>query len=181
MTQNEIQLIFIVETTREVQSDEMYIRAILNYYYTLGENRISFIYLAGKNNYRTGKVRSKIEKLTRDYKKFTGGASFVIHVFDKDNAHKDYQDKQFVREVTAYAREREYHLIWFVRNIEEVLWGKEVKKSVKKKMAIKFLETAAIKRVTKKKLSAASNVNRIGLSNALTVLNNFPEIKKIAI
>ena len=56
MTNSEqIQLIFIVETTAEAKIDDQYIWATLEEYYSLGENRISFIYLEGKYKYNARK------------------------------------------------------------------------------------------------------------------------------
>ena len=46
-----IQLIFVVETTKEAKTDHHYIKEILGKYYTIGNNKISYVYMGGKHNY----------------------------------------------------------------------------------------------------------------------------------
>lgn len=179
MTNSEqIQLIFIVETTAEAKIDDQYIWATLEEYYSLGENRISFIYLEGKYKYNAPQVLKKLNKEIKDFASFTKGKSYVIHTFDKDRAHAVWQDNNFVKEVTAYCKQNNYYLVWFVKTVEEVFWGERVKQDQKREAAIQFRKRNGIRKVNKTNLLAAANVNSAGKSNILTILNKFKEIKK---
>lgn len=173
-----IQLIFVVETTEKVRSDKMYLDALLEHFYNVGENKISYVYLEGKYKYQTPRVIKEVTKLIKDFAMFSKGHSFVIYVFDKDFAHVDKQDAVFVDNVIKYTQKHSYELVWFVKTIEEVMIGKHVKKSEKKEAAVRFLKSQKIKEISMTNLSAGSNVNSPGKSNILQVLDKFKEIKK---
>ena len=52
------QLIFVVETNKDVKSDEIYIKSILNHHYDLMNNntvRVQFVYMDGKTKYQNKK------------------------------------------------------------------------------------------------------------------------------
>ena len=119
----------------------------------------------------------KLNKEIKDFADFTKGKSYVIHTFDKDRAHAVWQDNNFVKEVTAYCKQNNYYLVWFVKTVEEVFWGEESNK-IKSAKQIRFRKRNGIRKVNKTNLLAAANVNSAGKSNILTILNKFKEIKK---
>ena len=52
---NNIQLILVVETDDNAKTDFHYIQSVLEYYYTVGENKISFVYMGA--NITTNLIR----------------------------------------------------------------------------------------------------------------------------
>lgn len=177
MRTSPIQLIFCVETTSKAATDRQYINALLNRFYQVGENKISYVYMQGKHNYQDQRVIKDIQKLKKDYALTGQGQSFVIYVFDKDMNAQNPQDNAFVKEITRYCKEREYAYVWFVRTIEEVLWGSKVRKQEKRKKAEQFIARHRINEVKEGALRAHQNVNAQGKSNILTVLDRFKEIQ----
>ena len=178
MSEEFIQLIICVETNENAKTDYYYIKSILNKYFSVGANKISFIYMDGKYNYRNGKVLSKIKERINSFKASNSGKSYVIYVFDKDNNYINAQDSNFESVIINYCNDKNYHLVWFVKTIEDVLWGKLVKKQDKLIKAQQFQLKKQIDNVEISKLSAKNNVNARHKSNILTVLNKFTEIKK---
>jgi hypothetical protein len=179
MNEDYIQLIFCVESTQKAAIDSKYINEVLTQYYNVGENKISYVYMSGKFNYIHQKVLKKIDKLKRDYQVTGKGKSYVIYVFDKDLNAQDHRDNQFEMTVKKYCKENNHQLIWFVRTIEDVMWGSKVSNKEKKRKALQFISRHQIEKVNKTNLTALSNVNASHKSNILTVLDNFLEIKKI--
>lgn len=51
MSLSPIQLIFCVETTLKAATDRHYINAILDRFYQVGENKISYVFMQGKYHY----------------------------------------------------------------------------------------------------------------------------------
>ena len=172
-----IQLIFCVESTEKAATDKGYINEVLNYYFNLKENKISYVFMGGKYNYNNQLTINKINKLTKEYKLTGSGKTYVIYVFDKDQNTQDSRDNQFEKDVKKYCKELDYKLIWFVRTVEQVMWGSKIKKPFKRTKALDFIKKDQIKNVKKKNLEAHDNVNSSCKSNILTVLNGFRQIK----
>lgn len=118
-----------------------------------------------------------IEKLRKDYALTGQGQSFVIYVFDKDSSTQIPQDNAFEKEINRYCRKHKYELVWFVKTIEEVLWRSKIRKQEKKQKAEQFIAKHRINQVKDSLLKANQNVNAVGRSNILTVLNRFKEIQ----
>ncbi len=178
MNSDYIQLIFCIESTEKAAIDSKYINEILSQYYHIGENKISYVYMCGKHNYNHYKVLNKINKLIKDYQVTGSGSSHVIYVFDKDLNTKDYRDTQFETNVKKHCADQNYKLVWFVKTIEDVMWGMKVSRKEKKKKAIQFISKHQIKKVNKRNLEATANVNASHKSNILSVLNTFSQIEK---
>lgn len=149
------QVIFVVESKKETDSDGIYINEILKFYYGnfIKENEISIKYIPmkGKNHFNHRDVKEKLKKLIEREKN-----SEVIYVFDKDNATIDANDSLFNEKVTKYCKNNKYKLVWFVKNIEEVL----LKKSSSKKTedAVNFRNKKMIENI---KTSVLLNKNPI--------------------
>lgn len=178
MSDDYIQLIFCVESTEKAAIDSKYINEVLKQYYNVGENKISYVYMKGKFNYKHIKTLKKIDKLKREYQVTGSGKSHVIYVFDKDLNAQDHRDSQFEMDVKAYCTDRKHHLIWFVKTVEDVMWGTIVGKKEKKQKALQFIRRHQIEKVKKTNLEALANVNASHKSNILSILNTFDEIKK---
>ncbi|MDD4204149.1 MAG: hypothetical protein PHF62_03385 [Acholeplasmataceae bacterium] len=171
-----IQLIFCVESTEKAATDKWYINEVLKSYFNVGENKISYVYMGGKHNYNNRSTINKINKLTKEYQLTGSGKTYVIYVFDKDQNNQDSRDSQFEKDVKTYCKELGYKLIWFVKTVEEVMWGSKIKKQFKRTKALEFIRKDQIKNIKKKNLEAHDNVNSPCKSNILTVLNGFRQI-----
>ena len=176
MSDAPIQLIFCVESPEKVPVDKIYIDEILNRFYKVGENKISYVFMGGKFKYNQPKTINKIARLIKDYQVTGTGQSYVIYVFDKDRNSQHYPDAQFEQNVIQYCTSNNYLLVWFVQTIEDVMWGERVEKQ-KKQKAIQFIKKRHIESIHKGNLSARSNVNARRRSNILTELNKFPQLK----
>src|SRR5690554_4309570 len=141
------QVIFVIEPKRKTDSDGIYLMEIINYYYShlKKENTISikFVMMEGKYNYKKAKVVNQIEKLTALEK-----STKVIYVFDKDMGGISYNDTLFVNKVSDYCQQNKYELVWFVKDIENVM----LKRSSTSKTieARRFKENKDIKNIEKK-------------------------------
>jgi hypothetical protein len=133
----------------------------------------------GKYNYNHPKTVNRRQKYIKDYQITGNGKSFIIYVFDKDLNVYDYRDAMFEKEVTQYCNEKAFLIIWFVKTIEDVLWGYKIDHKDKKDKALQFIKRNQIQNVKQINLKAHVNVNASHKSNALTVLNKFSQIKKI--
>lgn len=172
-----IQIIFAVETTEKAKTDYFYIREVLNKYFDIGNNKTSFVYMCGKHNYCNVKIAKKIKTLIKEYS-ITSGKSYVVYVCDKDKNMSVPQDSKFIEDLEEYCFINGYELIWFVTTIEEVLWGSKISDKEKITKSKQFVKQKRINDVNRLNLSASSNVNSKKMSNILTVLSNFPEIKR---
>lgn len=170
------QLVLCLETSDKDKSDWFYINAILEQYYDISKTRISYVYMNGKNNYNNKRILKEIKSYTLQFK--TSGSTNVVYLFDKDLNNTRYEDKQFVINVTNYCQNNNYELIWFVKTIEEVMWGKKIHKNDKTKKAMEFVKKNKVLEVNEKKLLFLESVNTKGNSNIMTVLNKFDYIKK---
>jgi hypothetical protein len=134
--------------------------------------------MSGKFNYNHPKIIKKIDKFKKDYQLTGSGESYVVYVFDKDLNTQDIRDAQFEIDVKKYCKKNQYKLIWFVKTIEDVMWGSKVSNKMKKQKALQFISRHQIENINKKALNALSNVNASHKSNILTVLNKFQKIRK---
>lgn len=127
-----VQLIFLVETNKECQSDWIYINTFVKHYYPINENiKLSVIYLGSKDNYyRKEKAILELKK------KYHIGKSIVILCIDLDGNDKLHNDKN--EAITNYCKIKGYKLVWLNKNIEDVFLKETVYKNDKKKKAIEF-------------------------------------------
>ncbi len=175
---NNIQLVLVVETDKKSKTDFYYINSILDYYYNIGENRISYVYMGSKYNYNSEKVVKEINKWVKNYSVVNKGQSFVIYFFDKDLSSSKYEDLEFNNEVTKYCNDNSFDLVWFVQNIEDVMIGVNNVGIDKVKSAMSFYTQNKIRTVDEKNLRLNHNVTNQGRSNVLTVFDKFNQIKK---
>lgn len=142
---NGIQLILVVETNRKADVDVGYLNEIIHYYYDLkNEVSIKYIYMEGKHNYN----QRRFEKEIKRYCSMYSGESHVIYVFDCD--------------------QEGYEIVWFVRNIEDVLHKKHMESNKKKEAMIVFKRTKQIQKVEARNLSSP-NPRQSKTSNILYV------------
>lgn len=168
-----IQLILCIESDHKNPIDEKYIRQIIKRFYILGENKLSFVHLSGKNQYKHAKKLKDIEKLIKEYRLTANGQSKVVYCMDKDESTVDPRDNQFIEDIESFCRTKSFDVVWFVRDIEEVVWGHRVADNDKSKKVIDFIKHNEVEKISKTNLSASNNVNKKTKSNVLTVLNKY--------
>lgn len=130
------QYIFCLETTKQADTDWLYIRKVIDY---LNKDNQSFdrykpLYMAGKGNYNN---KSFVRQLKEAINMFSG-ESIVIYCMDLDDYHTNSETKKFVDNVEKYCNDNNYRFVYFSRDIEEVFWGKRISQEDKKKYATKF-------------------------------------------
>lgn len=96
--------------------------------------------MCGKHNYNNKKVIDRIEK----HKDFTT-SSEVIYALDKDDFHINYRDQEHIKKVENYCKNKGYHIVWFVKNIEDVFL--QHTPNNKRSAAIRFRKTKQIKNI----------------------------------
>ncbi len=179
MSDQYFQLIIAIETTEKAAIDKFYIDTVIRKYYNVGLNKISYVYMSGKHNYKHPKTIKQIDNLVKNFNLVGNKTrkSHIVYVFDKDLNTQDPNDIQFENTVTRYSEELGYPIIWFVRTIEEVMWGVKIGKKEKRDKAEQFISRHQIEKINKTNLLAHDNVNATCMSNILTVLNQFLEKK----
>ena len=154
----------------------LYLKAVLEYRFNILRNtnvKITPLYMNSKHNYNKPKVTREIEKLTNQY---IFGETTVIYFLDKDDFHTRPADMRFIDEAIKFCAERNYLLVWFVRDIEQVFLGRSIPDNAKKSEAEKFRRQNNIEKVNFEKLTII-NPRSDGTSNILCVLDLFDELK----
>lgn len=166
------QLIFCVETTEKAQTDVIYIKEVRDKYYKdTNQITINYVYMDSKNRYNNKNVTGKINRLIKDY----AGKSHVFLCIDTDKFDSEAADRKMFETISNYANDKQYELIWFCHDVEEVFIGSSVHNSDKIKAAAKFRSNNGIKKVEESKLKALKpNVHK---SNILRVLDKYLERK----
>ena len=87
------QLIFVVETDSNNQSDDRYIKKLINSRYDLSSNEIKtqYVHMGGKSHYDDSAVTSRINKYVKGNK---GGENHIIYCFDTDEIESQYKYKE---------------------------------------------------------------------------------------
>ena len=169
------QLIICVETNRQCKSDWMYIKSTIEQYYAINNSdiKLSPVYMNGKGNYKSNKVKKEVATLIKQYAAGTekGSESHVIYAIDSDEYFANAEDAAFIKNVVKYCKGNNYELIWFCRDIEEVYLGKRIEKREKEREATAFLQNHRIKTI-KSEILKSENVT-LGRSNILLILDKY--------
>lgn len=138
---------------------------IIRFYYSdiINNFTIKFVPIGGKFNYNNQNTINKISEYLKIEKN-----SKIVFFFDKDQHSSSSEDSKFVQDVTLYCKRNKYALIWFVKDVENVLISRS--SSTKTKDANRFRRTRAIKEVLESKLRNPNPQNN-GTSNILCVLD----------
>ncbi|MDD3348766.1 MAG: hypothetical protein RBR48_06230 [Bacilli bacterium] len=164
-----MQIIIVCECKSKSKSDYHYIKATIDKNYDLrGKNiKLSPIYLEGKGDWN--KKERRINYYRCKYK--STGETKVVFCLDYDDPKKTKNNIAKNKEIEKYCRQKDYELVWFNGNIEQVFLGRDIKKSEKVKEAEKFLSSRQIETLDMNKLS----INKITLetkgSNLFVILN----------
>ena len=168
------QLIFVVETDSRNQSDERYVKKLINSRYDLSLNDIKtqYVHMGGKSNYNDDAVISKIDKYIDENE---DGENYIIYCFDTDEIALQYKYKEeFIKE-KKYCDDHNYYIVWFNCDVEYVLLGKRVESNKKKQESIKYYNHE--QEIPVKKL-LGKNEEIKGYSNLFLVLDELLPQKK---
>lgn len=167
------QYIFCVESNSKSKTDWKYIKTIINCYYQKNDDKYSQVYLNGKGNYDSKSIAKKIKELVNKYK----GISKIIYCIDLDEFENNKADNIFYTKIEKYCLENNYELVYFVRNIEEVIWNKKVENNEKNGLANKFLKNAHIDSRTMSRFKLETK--KLKTSNLFCVMDKYMYKKKI--
>ena len=174
-----LQLIFVVETNKKCNSDWIYIKDTIEYFYSYERTQVKFsvVYMDGKGNYNSKKKEKEIKSLTSQYSSTSNtNRSRVIYCFDCDDYDSKMDDLKFLEEAKKYCDEHEYDFVWFCKDVEQVYIGKKVDDSQKKKEAATFKAKKQINSVDSKKLLMKNYRNNT--SNIMNVLDGYSELTR---
>ena len=174
-----LQLIFAVETNKKCNSDWIYIKDTIEYFYSYERTQVKFsvVYMDGKGNYNSKKKEKEIKSLTSQYSSTSNtNRSRVIYCFDCDDYDSKMDDLKFLEEAKKYCDEHEYDFVWFCKDVEQVYIGKKVDDSQKKKEAATFKSKKQINSIDSKKLLMKNYRNNT--SNIMNVLDGYSELTR---
>lgn len=136
------QLIFCLETNKKANTDWIYINEYLKMKYG-HYNNIKFTpeYMGSKQRYNSNAVIKRL----RDKRKMYPGKSYVLMCIDTDNLNSNQTQKKEYEKIKTYCKEKDYFLIWFHIDIEDVFQGHKVDNKQKVKEASNFQKHKMIK------------------------------------
>lgn len=118
------------------KSDHRYIQSLLKKTYQIDSNiKLQFLSLKGKDNYNKENTIKRIEK---ELKPSRHDEKHVIYCLDTDN-YQEHEIANRNKQIEEFCKQHNYDLVWFCKNIEEVLLGRSVSNSEKLKESQKFL------------------------------------------
>lgn len=162
------QLLFCVETNQQTRTDQIYISETIKHYYRhRNDIKIHYIYLNGKGNYNKPGIVKSIAGYIRQYT--PNGPTIVLYCIDTDRYDMDPQQQKELVEIVEYCKAKEYELIWFCRDIEDVYWGEQISNENKKKKAAQFRSGNHIRDITESTLR--KHIYARHYSNILDVLD----------
>lgn len=176
--ENYYQLVFVVETSSTAKTDSIYLNELLKRFY---DDRVfqskhvtvRYVYMNGKNNFDKLDTRKEISK----HKNHFHGLSFVIYVSDLDHINQRPEDIVHFEKLEDYCEAKKFKLIWFVRDIEDVLLPHRYKSKQKVQEAKNFILNKTVNKISSESLKSR-DVLREKSSNFLVVMDQiFAEFK----
>lgn len=119
-------LLFVVEARRSSESDWMYLRSVILFYYGIRCYRGKTIFA------KTKSLLTYEKKIYEENEKFDGKAKVIII------ADVDENDDEQNHKIERRCKEKGYELVWMNMDVEDVFWGKRIDDKKKAKEAIKF-------------------------------------------
>ena len=168
------QFIICVETNQKCNSDYIYIKSAIEQFYLLDNAsvRLSPVYMDGKGNYCSKKTLKRIATLSQQYTVTSKNAkNVVLCCVDCDEYDSKPEDVLFLQNVKKYCEEKEYHFVWFCKNIEMVFLGTSILDNEKYKEARLFISKHKIVQVDIQKMRAKTYRNKH--SNLCSVLDEY--------
>lgn len=166
------QLLLCVETSKRARTDSIYIDETIERFYILGNDiRKRYIYLNGKSNYNKPRTVKEIERQSKQYESI--GPTTVLYCIDTDKCATDPIHAKEFEAILKYCQDKNYELVWFCRDVEDVFWGEQVHNDEKKSRAAQFRSSKAINKLTETTLSRKTQAHHY--SNILLVLDKYLE------
>ena len=168
------QLIICVETNKKCQSDYLYIKSAIDYFYDMNRTdiRLSPVYMNGKGNYSSKKIKKRIDELSKLYKATSiNNSSIVICCVDCDDYKTKPEEAIFLENVKSFCNENGYHFVWFCKDIEMVFLGDSIPDSKKKSSANMFKSKQMISQIRIQNLRASEFQDK--RSNLCNVLDTY--------
>lgn len=163
-----IQLIFCVECCSSSKTDSDYIRKLLKLFYSIDQYfKDSYVYLNGKDSY----CKLRIAKLIADKKKKWSGDTIVIYCIDTDTLH--IENDSTLNAIKAFCESRDYKLILFVKEIENVVWNRKVRNNEKTDLSIQFVKTQHSNISIDPKRLSIEVPHLFGESNFMTIIDAY--------
>lgn len=143
------QIIFCIECTEgkkeiDKKSDQVYIKKLLNNFYEDIKKsfQVEYLHMGGKHKYKNEKFKKLIKEKINLFKfDDKNKETDVVYVIDKDKFDSDPQDEKFISDIDKYCKKEKYQLIFFTRDIEDVLLGKKITKDKSKEaQRLKYLK-----------------------------------------
>lgn len=170
-----VQLIFCVETNKKTKSDWYYLNSLIQQFYCVDTSvKLSVVYMDGKNKYKQKSVLNDIKEL---HNMFRGDNTYVIYCFDTDDIVNSPKALSFMKEVEDYCLRNVFDLVWFNRDIENVLLGKSVSNSEKATYAIDYVRKKSYVHLNVKMVEKENRY--IEGSNLFNVLDKYLTRKNI--
>lgn len=169
-----LQLIFVVETNKKTNSDWIYIKDTINYFYQYDQTQIKLnaVYMDGKGKYK--KKEKEIRSLISQYASVSKtNQSRGIYCFDCDDYDIKQEDEKFLLDAEEYCNKKGYDFVWFCKDIERVYLGTKVDDNDKKKKAATFKKRGDIINVEADKLSERNY--KSNTSNIMNILDKYLE------
>lgn len=164
-----IQMILCVETNKRADTDTIYINETIHRWYKLDNKvKISIINMNTKTRYDSKDVIREIAQKKKDY---VLGESKVIYCIDTDQYEKNPEHNRQLIEISQYCDAKDYDLVWFCHDVEEVFLGRRVADSQKIKEAATFRRKKKIEEIPADKLSC--DERRVCVSNILNILDKY--------
>ena len=173
-----LQLIFCVETNKKCKSDYIYIKNTIDRFFAVDNSkiRLSPVYMDGKGNFASRKVKKEIDSLINQYSKASkNNRSVVIMCLDCDDYDIKPEDKEFLSKAENYCKENGFRFVWFCKDIEHVYLGKRISDQYKDKEATTFAAKKQIEGFEYAKLRSNKYQNQ--RSNLGIVLEEYLELK----
>lgn len=163
------QLLFCVETNKRANTDYIYIKETLDFYYEYDNHKVSIkpIYMRTKTKYNSKVVQKEIADKRKAFK----GETIVIYCIDTDCIDKEYEVKALFDNINNYCKVNNYELAWFCIDVEDVYLGKQVSDKQKVNEAAKFRNNKTISSVPIEHLN--SNKCKRRYSNILSIIDQY--------
>lgn len=172
----DLQLIFVVETSKQSKSDWIYIKETIDkfFIYDNAHVKLSVVYMNGKSRYSTKEkeITSLKSQFDQRHRKCE---SKVMYCFDCDEYDKKREDADFLEKVERFCKEKKYDLVWFCKDIEQVYLGKRIANNKKTDEAKGFKSRNDIEHIDKKNLSC--DIYKVNKSNIINVIGKYLELK----
>ncbi len=173
------QLIICVEANKESKSDYIYIKKTIEEFFDLDLSvvKLSPIYMGGRGNYASNKIRKEIKRLSNQYNSTSlNNENSVIFCFDCDDYDTNSEDENFITRAKQFCDKNNYDFVWFCRDVEDVYLKRKVPDNQKRKEADRFITGKKIESVRAEVLSEKGNSLsdfRIHRSNIFSVLEKY--------